>query len=285
MQHHKNKNQKHFNLFGLTKPEQTKKIQISPQETFRDTNQKKQNSFKTNERKLTFKQRTNKPTTNQKTIKNVTKHHSKKKKSSRFMKQTNIEPFFLFPREEGIGNQIFGFETKKSSFNKKYEVKPFEEKVEDEIYESLQIDRRKTCLTNQKDEENFIFPALEKTHRNKWHLSDQENSEKVLPRVLCDCKKPESGKQEQEEKHDLFQKGKQVNNFQNKRSVPIPINLKPNPMIVKKKDHQKQNYLRSNFAVTFIQPHKYVESLQTEIERELSKSFNVPLKRVPSWRI
>ncbi|KAJ3448416.1 hypothetical protein M0812_00896 [Anaeramoeba flamelloides] len=80
----------------------------------------------------------------------------------------------------------------------------------------------------------------------------------------------------------------QENQIFSKRSIPIQIEQKFNISESGSgsgSGSEDETTLQNNFAFTFIQPHKYIESMQTQMERELSKSFNVPLKRVPSWRV
>ncbi|KAJ3430675.1 hypothetical protein M0812_23691 [Anaeramoeba flamelloides] len=64
------------------------------------------------------------------------------------------------------------------------------------------------------------------------------------------------------------------------KSCPIPIGLNLNS------ETQSSNTSDQDLeSLFFIQPHKYIESTQTKTERELDHAFNVPLKRVPSWKI
>ncbi|KAJ6240509.1 akt1 substrate 1 protein [Anaeramoeba flamelloides] len=62
------------------------------------------------------------------------------------------------------------------------------------------------------------------------------------------------------------------------RSVPIPIFL--NQVMEREMISPTDN---KNDG--FIEPHKYIQAQQSQTELDLSKSFNVPLKRVPTWRI
>ncbi|KAJ6233676.1 akt1 substrate 1 protein [Anaeramoeba flamelloides] len=62
------------------------------------------------------------------------------------------------------------------------------------------------------------------------------------------------------------------------RSVPIPIFLNQ----VMERGITSNN---NNKNDGFIEPHKYIQAQQSQTELDLSKSFNVPLKRVPTWRI
>ncbi|KAJ6235087.1 hypothetical protein M0813_28771 [Anaeramoeba flamelloides] len=64
------------------------------------------------------------------------------------------------------------------------------------------------------------------------------------------------------------------------KSCPIPIHLNINQEIQSSNTSEQD---QEDFF--FIQPHKYLESQQSKRERELNNAFNVPLKRVPSWKV
>ncbi|KAJ3438229.1 hypothetical protein M0812_17410 [Anaeramoeba flamelloides] len=64
-----------------------------------------------------------------------------------------------------------------------------------------------------------------------------------------------------------------------RKSLPISINL--HNIVLEEENPNQTNALTE---VT-IDPQQYIKSLQTEIERTYDKSFQVPSKRLPSWKL
>ncbi|KAJ3440417.1 hypothetical protein M0812_14084 [Anaeramoeba flamelloides] len=189
------------------------------------------------------------------------KHKKKTKKNTQpFFGQTdNFDPFFQFSNEEPTQESeiLFGqFETSDFDQDEKENKKEKEKDRFSKIFD------------------NFSNYSTKKKKKKKHSKRDGLTTVRV--------NNTENQKETNNQQNQIF----------SKRSIPIPVTQKFN--ISESGSGSSSGYgsgsedetaLQNNFALTFIQPHKYIESMQTEMERELSKSFNVPLKRVPSWRI
>ncbi|KAJ3436337.1 hypothetical protein M0812_18394 [Anaeramoeba flamelloides] len=207
------------------------------------------------------------------------KQRSMKKKSFRFEKQYAIEPFFQFPSEEEENeSQFFSFDDQ----NKKMKEEPVEELINNKSFdENVEIDTYEKSFTTEVDERNNEYYTRATTKMNTEHLyeqkySEEESSEEIFS-LVSESNRYSKEEQEQEPEHEQ--------KFEKKRSVPIPINYHSTAFLSTDISVKEVKHVRIEYTHTFIQPHKYVESIQTEVERELIKSFNVPLKRVPLWKI
>ncbi|KAJ6240291.1 hypothetical protein M0813_24289 [Anaeramoeba flamelloides] len=118
---------------------------------------------------------------------------------------------------------------------------------------------------NEKEEEQFSSIFGEN--------SDNEgNDSRLFPEY--------SSYSDQEEEEEEYENKKLD---KHPRSVPIMINTEQSSNGFEEQDSYSGSL--SSFVESFIEPNKFKESLQSDIERELEKSFEVPLKRVPSWKL
>ncbi|KAJ3452466.1 hypothetical protein M0812_04235 [Anaeramoeba flamelloides] len=186
-----------------------------------------------------------------------TKQKKKTKQSSQMFEQTeSIEPFFQMSHEETIQESeiLFGqFETSD--------------------YDEQEVNDNQSASEKENDRFSSIFGNFPKTNHKRKKQSKRAGLEIGRGNNM---------------KNQILKSQSDMNNRDaqifSSRSIPIPIEQK----FHKEESGSGSEYektMQNEFAFTFVEPHKYIESLQTEMERELSKSFNVPLKRVPSWRI
>ncbi|KAJ6246422.1 hypothetical protein M0813_19321 [Anaeramoeba flamelloides] len=210
-----------------------------------------------------------------KLIKKKSRNYSKKYTWSEMnftkFEQDTPEPFFQFPNDD-------------ENLNKNEEE--YNEKKEEELERIVTSER---SLTTETDENNFLFNKFQTTKIEDDENSEEESSQEIFSLIFHDHK----GTKEEHKQQQFFQNEPQFKNPQKKKlSVPIPINHRLSAQFTStntnknnSSESEEENPLENQFPLTFIEPHKYVDSIQTEIERELSKSFSVPLKRVPSWMI
>ncbi|KAJ6251380.1 hypothetical protein M0813_15037 [Anaeramoeba flamelloides] len=208
----------------------------------------KQSILKKKQKNRNGKQKKNKKTKQKK---------NPKEDSQQMFEQTeNFEPFFQLSNEETIQESeiLFGqFETSD--------------------YDEQEANDNQGVLEKENDRFSTIFDSLPKTNHRRKKQSQRaglkiERGNNMKNQIL-------------KSQNDMSTHETQI--FSS-RSIPIPIDQKFHKE--ESGSGSEEEKIRQNeFAFTFIEPHKYIESLQTEMERELSKSFNVPLKRVPSWRI
>ncbi|KAJ6240785.1 hypothetical protein M0813_23883 [Anaeramoeba flamelloides] len=278
MQYPNSNNQQEFSLFGISDLMKAKELLFSQttQEHFtqpiflkaQQNKKKKQNAYH---------------------FFNNQKQRSMKKKSPKYEKQNVIEPFFQFPSdEEENENQFFSFDDLNKKMNEEEPVEEIKnEKNYDENDEIEQIETSERSLTTETDERNNDYYTYATTKMKQGYLCEQdspeeESSEEIFSLVIDENRHP---KEEKQQEQDLFQKAKQVCNLKKTRSVPIPINHHSTAFLNTDVSAEEAKQVRNEFTPTFIEPHKYVESIQTEIERGLTKSFNVPLKRVTLWKM
>ncbi|KAJ6243368.1 akt1 substrate 1 protein [Anaeramoeba flamelloides] len=79
---------------------------------------------------------------------------------------------------------------------------------------------------------------------------------------------------DQQENWEIFQ--------QESKSIPIPIS---NSLSTDLQTDSSVDSTENPNNSPFIQPHKFLETSQSPTERGLEHAFNVPLKRLPTWRI
>ncbi|KAJ6250906.1 hypothetical protein M0813_15724 [Anaeramoeba flamelloides] len=175
--------------------------------------------------------------------------------------QNDYEPFFQFPNDD-----------EESTNN--YECEEIE-----------QMTTSERILTTDSDESNCLCSKFQISNMVSEDNSEEERSTEIFSLVFDD---PKHSKEEHKQQQ-FFTKTIPMNNSQKKkRSVPIPINYHhPSTSVLSNinSESEEESMSENEFPLTFIEPHRYLQAIQTQSERELRKSFNVPLKRVPSWRI
>ncbi|KAJ6228842.1 yth domain-containing protein 1 isoform x1 [Anaeramoeba flamelloides] len=142
---------------------------------------------------------------------------------------------------------------------KQEEEEEEEEEKEEEKEEEEEEDEK---YINKNSRFSQIFEKVSQYEKNhSFHYNDDSDFQ--------------MSSDDQQEKLQIFQ--------QESKSVPIPI-FNSLTTDLQSTNSSMENRGKSKEKI-FIQPHKYIQSLQTPTERSLENAFNVPLKRVPSWRI
>ncbi|KAJ3441768.1 hypothetical protein M0813_04596 [Anaeramoeba flamelloides] len=121
---------------------------------------------------------------------------------------------------------------------------------------------------NEKEEERFSSIFNENS-------DDEGNDSRLFPDYSSHSYQEEEEDEEEEVGNDKVDK--------HSRSVPIMINTDKSINGFEEQDSCSGSL--SSFVESFTELNKFKESLQSDIERELEKSFEVPLKRVPSWKL
>ncbi|KAJ3450435.1 hypothetical protein M0812_06611 [Anaeramoeba flamelloides] len=180
---------------------------------------------------------------------------------SNSQQQNTFEPFFRFPNDDDESTNNY----------------------ECEVIEQMATSER--SLTTDSEESNCLCSKFQFSGIVSEDNSEEERSTEIFSLFFDD---PKSRKEEHKQQQ-FFTKAIPMNNPQKKkRSVPIPINYhSPRTLTLSSisSESEEDSLSENESPLTFIQPHRYLQVIQTQNERELRKSFNVPLKRVPSWRI
>ncbi|KAJ6231434.1 hypothetical protein M0813_05860 [Anaeramoeba flamelloides] len=134
--------------------------------------------------------------------------------------------------------------------------------------------KKKNRNKNKKSKSNLLDEQRFETIFNKCdHQATTTNSE--IETKSFDNKNFISIDSSSSESHDIQSSKKHGNKSFKHKSLPISI-------ISQNYDHLKQ---RNSLSKSPFDYKKGLESLQIEIERNFDKSFQVPSKRLPSWKL
>ncbi|KAJ3448034.1 hypothetical protein M0812_00507 [Anaeramoeba flamelloides] len=205
------------------------------------------------------------------------KHKRKSKKKNDYQNKIKIKsakqigfnnmlhPFLKNTKTTEIPQEFYNNETQEFN-NYSFMTDPFFQfrKEEEENKNKNKNKNKKKKKKNKNDRQEIqkfseIFRKVSEYEQNHSTLFDEGNQ------FYSD---------DQQENWEIFQ--------QESKSIPIPISNSLSTDL--QSDSSVDNTENPNNSL-FIQPHKFLETSQQPTERGIEKAFNVPLKRVPTWRI
>ncbi|KAJ6233553.1 hypothetical protein M0813_29860 [Anaeramoeba flamelloides] len=140
---------------------------------------------------------------------------------------------------------------------------------------------------SEREENENVEDSEEEEKRNKKDLPGNDRENKRFSEIFQKVSKFEQNNSQLFDEEDQFCSDDQLEKWkkfqQENKSIPIPIfNSASKDLPIS--DSSIEIKAKGGESL-FVQPHKFLESLQTTTERSIENAFNVPLKRVPTWKI